>query len=110
MTIEIQRQSNTRMAHNFGIANVHGANLTALTSTDDGKRALTCWMNQASSDHNGSVGVRVSAVFVVLVTAALATAFPVVATRLKKVRVPLYVYLFARYFGAGVIVATAFIQ
>ncbi|KAK3673315.1 hypothetical protein LTR78_006860 [Recurvomyces mirabilis] len=32
------------------------------------------------------------------------------ATRIKKVRIPLYIYLFARYFGAGVIVATAFIH
>ncbi|KAK5116951.1 hypothetical protein LTR62_006672 [Meristemomyces frigidus] len=32
------------------------------------------------------------------------------ASRMKKLRTPIYVYLFARYFGAGVIVATAFIH
>ena len=36
--------------------------------------------------------------------------FPVVAKRVPRLRIPLYVYLFARYFGAGVIVATAFIH
>ena len=32
------------------------------------------------------------------------------ATRVRALRIPLYVYLFARYFGAGVIVATAFVH
>ena len=39
-----------------------------------------------------------------------ATYFPVIAKRVPRLRMPLYVYLFARYFGAGVIVATAFIH
>jgi len=34
----------------------------------------------------------------------------VIAKRVPRLRIPLYVYLFARYFGAGVIVATAFIH
>jgi zinc transporter 1/2/3 len=45
-----------------------------------------------------------------LIVSSAVTFFPVLATRSKKLRVPLYVYLFARYFGTGVIVATAFIQ
>jgi zinc transporter 1/2/3 len=34
----------------------------------------------------------------------------VLGTKVRRLKLPLYVYLFARYFGAGVIVATAFIQ
>ena len=48
--------------------------------------------------------------FVIGVCSLLATLFPVVAKRVPRMRMPLYVYLFARYFGAGVIVATAFIH
>jgi zinc transporter 1/2/3 len=39
-----------------------------------------------------------------------ATFFPVVAQRYPRLKIPVYVYLFARYFGTGVIVATAFIH
>ncbi len=45
-----------------------------------------------------------------MITSSLATFFPVIAKRVPRLRIPLYVYLFARYFGAGVIVATAFIH
>lgn len=41
---------------------------------------------------------------------SVATLFPVLAKRVPRLRIPLYVYLFARYFGAGVIIATAFIN
>lgn len=46
----------------------------------------------------------------ILVTSLATTTFPVGAVKQKKVKIPLPVYLFARYFGAGVIIATAFIQ
>lgn len=94
----------------YGIANPNAVNLTDITSTDEGMRALTCWINQSSNEYDGGIGIRISAVFVVLVASTVTTAFPVMATRMRRVHIPLYVYLFARYFGAGVIVATAFIQ
>ena len=74
-----------------------------------------CYLTGISKDgeanaFDGSVGVRVSALFVILITASFCTFFPVVARRSSWLRIPLYVYLFARYFGTGVIVATAFIH
>lgn len=51
-----------------------------------------------------------SAIFVILVVSSAATFFPVVAQRMPRLRIPLFVYLFAKYFGAGVIIATAFIH
>lgn len=98
------------MADNYGIPNPNNANLTELASTDEGLRAITCWIDHSTNDFEGSVGVRISSIFVVLLVSTAFTIFPVLATRIKKLRIPLYVYLFARYFGAGVIVATAFIQ
>jgi zinc transporter 1/2/3 len=47
---------------------------------------------------------------VILVVATAVTFFPVLSVRVRWLKIPLYVYLFARYFGAGVIVATAFIH
>ena len=51
-----------------------------------------------------------AALFIILIVSSAVTFFPVMATRVASLKIPLYVYLFARYFGAGVIVATAFIQ
>ena len=78
-------------------------------STADPKDVI-CALATSSNDYNGQLGARVSALFVILIVSTCATFFPVVAKRMPRVHIPLYVYLFARYFGAGVIVATAFIH
>ena len=72
--------------------------------------AIVCYLNAGKNEYNGGLGVRISALFVVMIVSSAVTFFPVLATRSSRFKVPLYVYLFARYFGAGVIVATAFIQ
>lgn len=71
---------------------------------------VICAMQASSNEYNGQLGARISALFVIMICSSAATFFPVVAKRVPKLRIPLYVYLFARYFGAGVIVATAFIH
>lgn len=73
-------------------------------------RAVVCYLNQSPNDYDGRVGLRISALFVILATSTLTTLFPVLAARVPRLRIPRYVYLFARYFGAGVIIATAFIH
>ncbi|KAF1345511.1 high affinity zinc ion transporter [Delphinella strobiligena] len=78
-------------------------------STADPAQVI-CALNASGNDYDGRLGVRISALFVILVVSTIVTFFPVVAKRVKWLKVPLYVYLFARYFGAGVIVATAFIH
>jgi len=98
------------MAEDYGIPDPGNVNLTELTSTDDGMRAITCWVDQSSNEYEGSIGIRISSIFVILIVSTAFTLFPVLATRTKRVHIPLYLYLFARYFGAGVIVATAFVQ
>jgi zinc transporter 1/2/3 len=71
---------------------------------------IICYLGLGQNDYNGHLGVRISALFVILVVSSAATFFPVIAAWISWVRVNIYVYLFARYFGAGVITATAFIQ
>ncbi|KAL7911347.1 ZIP zinc/iron transport family [Trichoderma velutinum] len=73
-------------------------------------RDVICFLNAGENEYNGQLGARVSALFVILVASSATTLFPVLATRVRRLRIPLYVYLFARYFGSGVIIATAFIH
>ncbi|CUS25205.1 LAQU0S35e00166g1_1 [Lachancea quebecensis] len=62
------------------------------------------------NSYSGSLGARISSIFVILFVSTFFTLFPVIAAKSKRLKVPKYVYLFARYFGTGVIVATAFIH
>ncbi|PQE05050.1 Zinc iron permease fungal plant protein [Rutstroemia sp. NJR-2017a BBW] len=73
-------------------------------------RDIVCYLELGENEYNGKLGARISALFVILVVSSAATFFPVLAARVKWLKVNIYVYLFARYFGAGVIIATAFIQ
>lgn len=94
--------NNATNAYGFDPEN---ANLTAIDPV-----SIICYLSDSGPEYDGGLGIRVSALFVILVCSTGLTLFPVVATRVPKLRIPLYVYLFARYFGAGVIIATAFIQ
>ncbi|RAL04819.1 high-affinity Zn(2+) transporter ZRT1 [Aspergillus ibericus CBS 121593] len=71
---------------------------------------IYCYLQLSENDYNGHLGARISSIFVILITSSAATLFPVVAKRIPRWNIPYPVYLFARYFGTGVIVATAFIH
>ncbi|CBF80336.1 hypothetical protein AN8337.2 [Aspergillus nidulans FGSC A4] len=73
-------------------------------------RDVICYMNAGENDYDGRLGARISAIFVIFVVSTAVTFFPMLAKRNPRLHIPHYVYLFARYFGAGVIVATAFIH
>ncbi|KAJ5218130.1 uncharacterized protein N7498_000229 [Penicillium cinerascens] len=79
-----------------------------LTTADPAQ--VVCYLDSDGNDYNGQLGARISAIFVIGIVSSIATFFPVIAKRAPHVRIPLYVYLFAKYFGAGVIIATAFIH
>ena len=93
------------MAENFGLRDHSHVDL----DTAD-PRAIVCYINATHDVHNVKLSARVAALIVIGIVPTLTTLFPVMATRAKRLRIPHYVYLFARYFGAGVIVATGFIQ
>ncbi|TPX10359.1 uncharacterized protein E0L32_008764 [Thyridium curvatum] len=83
----------------------HSVDLDTASQTD-----IICYINASSNEYNGHLGARISAIFVILIVSTCGTFFPVLATRSRRLHIPLYVYLFARYFGAGVIIATAFVH
>lgn len=62
------------------------------------------------NEYNGSLGARISSIFVIFFCSTAATLFPVLARRYPNLRIPTPVYLFFRHFGAGVILATAFVH
>ncbi|KAK6528842.1 high-affinity Zn(2+) transporter zrt1 [Orbilia ellipsospora] len=79
-----------------------------LTTADP--REIICFLSEGGNEYDGRLGLRVAALFVILIVSTCCTVFPVMARRLPSVKIPSIVYLFARYFGAGVIVATAFVH
>ncbi|KAJ9145112.1 ZIP zinc/iron transport family [Pleurostoma richardsiae] len=83
---------------------------TSVNLDDADQAQVVCYLNAGGNDYNGHLGARVSSIFVIFFVSTVCTFFPVVATHAKRLRIPLYVYLFARYFGTGVIIATAFIH
>ncbi|KIM60682.1 hypothetical protein SCLCIDRAFT_1216591 [Scleroderma citrinum Foug A] len=54
--------------------------------------------------------LRIASVFIILVGSTTGTLFPVLSKRSSWLRVPDSVFNFAKYFGSGVIIATAFIH
>ncbi|KAJ1716949.1 zinc-iron transporter [Aspergillus flavus] len=74
------------------------------------KEDVLCFLALSDNDYNGHLGARISSIFVILFVSSAFTFFPVVAKSLPSWKIPFGVYLFARYFGTGVIVATAFIH
>ncbi|KAK9370910.1 Zinc/iron permease [Lipomyces kononenkoae] len=61
------------------------------------------------NDYNGQLGVRISAIFVILFTSTLGALFPVLS-RQSRINVSEIFYFIAKFFGSGVIIATAFIH
>ncbi|ODV93335.1 hypothetical protein PACTADRAFT_46530 [Pachysolen tannophilus NRRL Y-2460] len=65
---------------------------------------------ESGNDYNGNMGVRISAVFVIMATSAFGAFFPVLSSKYSFIRLPPLCFFVAKYFGSGVIVATAFIH
>ncbi|PBK72519.1 ZIP zinc/iron transport family [Armillaria solidipes] len=55
-------------------------------------------------------GLRVASIFIILVGSTFGALFPVLAKNSSWLHVPKFVFDFAKYFGSGVIIATAFIH
>ncbi|KAL9129062.1 MAG: hypothetical protein Q9175_007395 [Cornicularia normoerica] len=93
--------------NDFGTADFNSSNVDLSTADP---RDIICALAASANEYNRQLGVRISVLFVIMALSIDATFFPVIAKRVPRLRIPLYVYLFARYFGAGVIVSTAFIH
>ena len=64
----------------------------------------------SGNGYDGRLEVRLSSIFVILIGSMWGAWFPVFAARHKGVGVPEWAFFIAKYFGSGVIVATAFIH
>ncbi|OCF58924.1 solute carrier family 39 (zinc transporter), member 1/2/3 [Kwoniella mangroviensis CBS 10435] len=62
----------------------------------------------AISNDDSRRGLRIGAIFIILVTSLLGTLTPIVFRQSERIPTP--VFDFAKYFGSGVIIATAFIH
>jgi solute carrier family 39 (zinc transporter), member 1/2/3 len=62
------------------------------------------------NDYNGRIGLRIAALFIIWITSTVGAVFPIYANRHKGMGVPEWTFFVAKYFGSGVIVATAFIH
>lgn len=63
-----------------------------------------------SNEFDGRIGLRVAAIFVIWLGSSVGACFPIYANRHKGLNVPEWTFFVAKYFGSGVIVATAFIH
>ncbi|PYH49086.1 low-affinity Zn(2+) transporter ZRT2 [Aspergillus saccharolyticus JOP 1030-1] len=76
--------------------------LHTLVARDDG-----C---STGNDYDGRIGLRISSIFVIFVGSSFGAIFPVFARRFGNTRFSKWAFFVAKYFGSGVIIATAFIH
>ncbi|KAK7056298.1 hypothetical protein VNI00_002851 [Paramarasmius palmivorus] len=73
----------------------------------DAEEVLNCGSGGGDDRH---FGLRVASIFIIGVGSTFGALFPVLAKRSKYLHVPKSLFDFAKYFGSGVIIATAFIH
>ncbi|KAJ5748486.1 uncharacterized protein N7511_010182 [Penicillium nucicola] len=72
------------------------------------KRADAC---DSGNEFDGRLGLRISSIFVIMIGSMFGALFPVFARRFgKEGGFPKWCFFIAKYFGSGVIIATAFIH
>ncbi|KAL4811429.1 Zinc/iron permease [Aspergillus unguis] len=79
---------------------------------DTGDNTDTC---ETGNEYDGQLGLRVSSIFVIMAGSMIAAVFPVLVKRSSTVgakceRIAHWAFFIAKYFGSGVIIATAFIH
>ncbi|KAL2013157.1 hypothetical protein VTN00DRAFT_682 [Thermoascus crustaceus] len=62
------------------------------------------------NEYDGRMGLRISSIFVIMVGSMFGAIFPVLARRFGGSGIPSWAFFIAKYFGSGVIIATAFIH
>ncbi|EIW79087.1 ZIP-like iron-zinc transporter [Coniophora puteana RWD-64-598 SS2] len=77
------------------------------TATPDADNSVSCSPGGGASDYTQ---LRIAAIFIIMCTSMFGALFPVLARRTQWLAVPKGVFDFAKYFGSGVIIATAFIH
>lgn len=71
-------------------------------------RRDTC---ESGNDYNGeNMAARISAVFVIFAASGIGAFLPILSSRYSFIKMPPWAFFIFKYFGSGVIVATAFIH
>lgn len=65
---------------------------------------------EVGNDYSGKKGLRILSIFIILISSAFGSLFPVLSSRYSFIRLPDWCFFVAKYFGSGVIVSTAFIH
>ncbi|EMD86995.1 hypothetical protein COCC4DRAFT_62024 [Bipolaris maydis ATCC 48331] len=80
------------------------------TPTNIDLRTTPCFPAFDSTQTNSLLSLRISSIFVICLTSTLSTCFPLLPRRNSRWKISRGIYTFARFFGTGVIIATAFIH
>lgn len=78
-------------------------------STVDAVNSVTVSCD-TGNDYDGRIGLRISSIFVIMVGSCLGAVAPIILARSSRMKVPKTAFFIAKYFGSGVIIATAFIH
>lgn len=62
------------------------------------------------NEYDGRMGLRIAALFIIWATSSFGAVFPVFAKRHEGLKIPDWVFFICKFFGSGVIIATAFIH
>ncbi|KAJ9211770.1 hypothetical protein DTO166G4_6658 [Paecilomyces variotii] len=81
--------------------------ISTLIARDGDQAVPQC---DTGNEYDGRMGLRISSIFVIMVGSMFGAVFPVLARNFGGSGIPGWVFFIAKYFGSGVIVATAFIH
>ncbi|KAA8647377.1 hypothetical protein EYZ11_001623 [Aspergillus tanneri] len=65
---------------------------------------------ETGNEYDGRMGLRISSIFVIMVGSMFGAVFPVLVGNYRKSKFSSWAFFVAKYFGSGVIIATAFIH
>lgn len=74
---------------------------------DESSASVQC---PTENDFDGKTNLRILAIFIILISSSLGSFFPILSSRYSFIRLPNWCFFIAKFFGSGVIVATAFIH
>ncbi|KAK4217414.1 Zinc/iron permease [Rhypophila decipiens] len=86
---------------------MHGLHSVLLARREEGSLTPTCDRAEASSDY---WGLRIASIFVILAGSGIGAILPVWLARTSRLKVPQACFFIAKYFGSGVILATAWMH
>ncbi|CCK68184.1 uncharacterized protein KNAG_0A05180 [Huiozyma naganishii CBS 8797] len=74
---------------------------------DDSGPAPAC---ADTNEYDGRSNLRILSIFIILISSAMGSFFPILSSKYSFIRLPDWCFFLAKFFGSGVIVATAFVH